>query len=72
LKDDNRILRSAPVIAKVLGVSVRTVARLVEPGVLKAQKLNGRTSPLIASRKHLKEPRTMRVSADPVNEPRLV
>lgn len=55
---DTRPLRSAAVIAKALGCSPRTVQRLVRKGSLKVRKLNGPTSPLIASRAEIERLRT--------------
>jgi len=42
----DRLVRSAKVIAKSLGVSERTVRRWNAKGILQAHKVNGRTSPL--------------------------
>jgi excisionase family DNA binding protein len=44
----DRLVRSAKVIAKTLGVSERTVRRWHAKGILQAHKVNGRTSPLTA------------------------
>lgn len=50
IPDNTRPIRGARVIAKVMGVSERTVRRLVQKGALHAKKLNGPTSPWTASR----------------------
>jgi predicted site-specific integrase-resolvase len=42
----DRLVRSAKVIAKTLGISERTVRRWNAKGILQAHKINGRTSPL--------------------------
>ncbi|MGO4389456.1 helix-turn-helix domain-containing protein [Microvirga sp. 2YAF29] len=46
--DNDRLVRSARVIAKALGVSERTVRRWNAKGIIQARKINGLTSPLTA------------------------
>jgi transposase len=60
----DRPLRGAACIAKALGISERTVRRMVENGTLLATKLNGRTSPLVAERSEIER---LRRGANPGN-----
>ena len=47
--DNTRPSRGTNVIGKALGISGRHARRLIKKGVIEAHKLNGKTSPWIAT-----------------------